>query len=81
MPFKEVIARNLSGLILSFSCFSLHICTKGAGNVRREFSLSIVIALLLALTVATAVWADELLTDGDALVPVVDTPSLDLGEV
>lgn len=49
--------------------------------MRSKFSLSIVIALLLALTVATAVWADELLTDGDALVPVVDTPSLDLGEV
>lgn len=49
--------------------------------MRSKFSLSIVIALLLTLTVATAVWADELLTDGDALVPVVDTPSLDLGEV
>jgi len=49
--------------------------------MNRKFTIGLSIALLVALLVTAVVLADNLLTDGDGLTPVVDTPSLALGNV
>ena len=49
--------------------------------MKHKFSLGLTFALVLALLVSAAALADNLLTDGDGLTPVVDTPSLTLGNV
>ena len=49
--------------------------------MKNKFSIAITLALVLAMIAATIAWADGLLTDGDGLTPVVDTPSLALGNV
>ena len=43
---------------------------------------AVVVTMLVAmLAVPLAALADNLISDGDGLVPVVDTPSLNLGDV
>ncbi len=49
--------------------------------MKHKFSLGLTFALVLALLVSAVALADNLLTDGDGLTPVVDTPSLNLGNV
>ncbi len=49
--------------------------------MKRKISFSLTLALMLAMLVSAIALADNLVTDGDGLTPVVDTPSLNLGNV
>lgn len=49
--------------------------------MKNQFKIAFTLALVLSLIAATVVLADTLLTDGDGLAPIVDTPSLALGNV
>jgi hypothetical protein len=49
--------------------------------MKNRFSMAISLALVLALIAATFALADNLLTNGDGLTPVVDTQTLALGNV
>ena len=49
--------------------------------MKNKLSMALSLAVIFALIAATFVLADNLLTDGDGLTPVVDTTSLNLGNV
>ena len=49
--------------------------------MKNKLSTALTLAVVLAMIAATIAWADNLLTDGDGLTPVVDTTSLNLGNV
>lgn len=49
--------------------------------MNKKFNLAVTLAVLMTLLVSAVALADNLLTDGDGLTPVVDTPSLNLGNV
>jgi len=62
-----------------FLCFFYSL--KGVFEMKNKFFNAISLAVILTLIAATWVLADNLLTDGDGLTPVVDTASLNLGNV
>ena len=49
--------------------------------MKNKFTMAMSLALVLALVAATIALADNLLSDGDQLAGIVDTPSLNLGDV
>ncbi|MEJ5226269.1 MAG: hypothetical protein WHV44_17535, partial [Anaerolineales bacterium] len=49
--------------------------------MHKKFNFAVTLAVLMALLISAVALADNLITDGDGLTPVVDTPSLSLGNV